>query len=1515
MAKKRRRLNKRVAIVLGCIGALVIALGVTTALTGNWLNRLFPKDPFALMEQGHKFVKEGDRQKADEAFKSAVAAGLSAKSPKMASFYTEISKFNYDWAMDGNGLTETQRRDRFGQSIALARKALLMDAKYVAAQQFLCDVYWNLNVHSGSRQGQDWNAFIKEADALIKLQGDDAETYFRRGSAKGELIDPTYPGELAKEARNDFEKAIEIKPKEPRYWLGLIGHLDRLRGNEVQIEKAFQDAVEANPDDAGLLVNYAGFLRRQKRSEDALKQLDLAVQKDAVLGNLALADYYSANNDKPKVMEVLDKTIAAAPLDIRAYVGKASVLGSDKKNEEALAVLNQGLEALEKALATKPAADKGQSETSGKMQLLYLKANVLMDLVEAGSQDPNDPQRQKLLKQVDECYPMLTATKFSGPMFSRLTGRMALAKGRVNEAEKDLEDAYNNARGFDLKVANLLINIYLQKNLPGKADAILDKLLRVPGQRDNPSIWIAKTRLLMRYRNFERAEEAVARVLLLDPNNPEAINTRAVLKVARGEAPTLPPGVKPDPRTMGLLLDRAVDMWLGGQRDDAIKYVERLRANSPDDRNVFSRLFGMYRAVGKLDEAEKLVDEAIKARPEDKTLVARRKLLRETDPNTQYKILLDIADEYPSPQSWLEKAAIAASFGKDKQADYRNFLNKASEKDPNNIGVVERLLENAIFNHDWKAADDCVARAGRANLDGCKGRLYRMRVDTARMDFDAVIATGLDILKDDPNRKDARCLLGQAYLRKRFFQQAYDSFKIVYDNDPGYTPALKGLVAATSTTGLNRESEYREYVARAYALAPNDPYIRECNMEIEQATTSPQELIVQREKALVQSPNDLRNIVSLGALYERVSRFDEAENMYVTFFQKADNKLMGAQVLCGFYQRRNRPKDVERVIEPMLGESTDPVGVRVLYAEFLTRTEPQRAQAFLENAIVADPKDPRGHLGLARFWAAQATQAAQAAQDLQDLQTKWKEAVNAMADYVRVRPEDIGGIKELVRYCIEAGEYELAGKRLEGLLKADPRDAASETLRGLLALRQSKKIQDLEEPIRLFSQAIQDGPAYAEPLIYRAQVYLIKGESARAKADLQEAKRLTNRIDVSMQLGTVLEALRDEGAELVYREIHNDRPDYAPAIARLVTIYMNRQKYPELEKLLAEAKKTMPSDPTVFLWEAQMWRVRDNISSMLAALAEAVRLAPNSPECLQPYLMSLMEAKQYDQVVKVSEPYLQNKDFAGWVGAIRAGALFKLKRFDEADQLFLASLNAIQPQLVLLEAQQMQAAYGNQGAISRFRRWMEGGLKNWRAHLVLGLLQAEQKDPKEAVKNLIQARDLAQEPEAKYLANRHLGAAYYQLNMFKDCEQAYLAALSSLPKGAMDAQIANNLAYLYTNDLNEPNKALPFAEQASKRAPNDAKILDTYGWTLAKLGNLPEAEQALLRAVQLESPLTVSRYHLGWVYEQLKRLDEAKKQYQQGLTIINDKPDDPLYGIIKAALERVNQKLERGSGK
>jgi len=977
-------------------------------------------------------------------------------------------------------------------------------------------------------------------------------------------------------------------------------------------------------------------------------------------------------------------------------------------------------------------------------------------------------------------------------------------------------------------------------------------------------------------------------VLQVDPNNAEAMNTKMLIAAVQGENPTLPPNIVPDARTIGMLLGRATAIWLDGRHDDAIKYVEGLYAKAPKSKKIFSRLFGMYRSAKRLAEAEKIVDDAIKARPDDKTLMARKMLLREDDRAKQYEILLKIADEYSSPQRELEKAAVAASFGPEKAADYLRFLKEASKAAPDNISVVNNMLTYAVKQGDWALAEDCVARARKANLDGCNGQLYEMRLAGIRKHPDKVIALALGVLKDKPNSKGVRAMLGQAYMMKRFYDQAYDAFKTVYDNDPSYMPALIGLAKVTSAQG--KESEYRGYVAAAYRLSPSIPYIRERKLAIEQETTKPEELIVQREQTLRQSPNDLRNIVGLGRLYERVNRIGDAEKMYTSFHEKSANKILGARVLCGFFLRFNRMKDIARIVDPML-DHEDPVGVRVLYAELLTRSMPDKAKVYLENAITVDPNDPRGHLGLARFWA---------------VQSKWSDAANAMGGYIRLRPKDIGGVKELIRYFIQAKEYTSAGKHLKPLLQSNPMDASALTLSGIMAWRRAQ----INEALRLFSQAIQNNRSYAEPLLYRAQVYLAKGENVRAKADLLEAKRLTHLASVSMKLGMVFEALHDtESAELIYREIHGDQPDYTPAIDRLFAIYMRRQKWPELEKLLAEAKKMMPTNPIYHVQEANMWRARGNIPKKLDALDEAIRLRPDSAVNLRFYLLSLLEAKQYDQVIKVSDPYMAKPEFAGWVGAVRAGALARQQKTAEADQQFRVSLETIPPAYTMLLAQQMTQAYGIDGTIAKFHQWIKGGLDSWRAHLLLGMLYADSQKLDEAVKELVKASQVAVEPQAKYLANRHLGSVYYRMKRFRDCEKSYLAALSN-QKG--DVQVANNLAYMYTNDLNEPEKAKPFAAKAALRAPNNASILDTYGWTLAKLNSLAESERVLLQAVQLESPLAVSRYHLGWVYEQLGRLAEASKQYREGLEM---KPDDPLYGQLKQASERVSKKMQRGSGK
>ena len=60
----------------------------------------------------------------------------------------------------------------------------------------------------------------------------------------------------------------------------------------------------------------------------------------------------------------------------------------------------------------------------------------------------------------------------------------------------------------------------------------------------------------------------------------------------------------------------------------------------------------------------------------------------------------------------------------------------------------------------------------------------------------------------------------------------------------------------------------------------------------------------------------------------------------------------------------------------------------------------------------------------------------------------------------------------------------------------------------------------------------------------------------------------------------------------------------------------------------------------------------------------------------------------------------------------------------------------------------------------------------------------------------------------------------------------------------------NNLAYLYTNTLNQPQKAKPLIERALRQRPGDMNLLDTYAWTLAKLGKNEQALEYLRKVVR-----------------------------------------------------------------
>ena len=83
-----------------------------------------------------------------------------------------------------------------------------------------------------------------------------------------------------------------------------------------------------------------------------------------------------------------------------------------------------------------------------------------------------------------------------------------------------------------------------------------------------------------------------------------------------------------------------------------------------------------------------------------------------------------------------------------------------------------------------------------------------------------------------------------------------------------------------------------------------------------------------------------------------------------------------------------------------------------------------------------------------------------------------------------------------------------------------------------------------------------------------------------------------------------------------------------------------------------------------------------------------------------------------------------------------------------------------------------------------------------------------------------------------------LALIYEQMRDYPKARDAYEKLLSINPDFV---PALNNLAYLYTERLNDLNKAYDLARKAHDLQPQDAAAADTLGWVLYKRGDYQQA--------------------------------------------------------------------------
>jgi tetratricopeptide (TPR) repeat protein len=368
------------------------------------------------------------------------------------------------------------------------------------------------------------------------------------------------------------------------------------------------------------------------------------------------------------------------------------------------------------------------------------------------------------------------------------------------------------------------------------------------------------------------------------------------------------------------------------------------------------------------------------------------------------------------------------------------------------------------------------------------------------------------------------------------------------------------------------------------------------------------------------------------------------------------------------------------------------------------------------------------------------------------------------------------------------------------------------------------------------------------------------------------------------------------------------------------------------ERIVDEVVKRFPGEPRVALLRASQLREsgkRDEARKVLAELDANPALAPE---------LRMLVAAEYDELgdYQASAAALARGPQDEHTYALRASLLARSE-----DKTALAALydelkrdaGKPDPQRRLLLGQIAEFLERYDQALEWYRG-VPGGEQKWPARLRSANVLHELKRGPEALKALHDLQSDAAAPEEARrdayileaeLRNRdkedtaELDAYARGLAAFPDDpEILYARALGwerrdNIPRAEADFRkilvadpdstaALNALGYTLADRTTRYQEALELIDRARAADPDNAAIIDSYGWVLYRLGRKEEALVELRRALALQKDPEIAA-HVGEVLWELGRKDEARKYFEQAREL------DPENRSLKRVLEKIGLEL------
>lgn len=749
-------------------------------------------------------------------------------------------------------------------------------------------------------------------------------------------------------------------------------------------------------------------------------------------------------------------------------------------------------------------------------------------------------------------------------------------------------------------------------------------------------------------------------------------------------------------------------------------------------------------------------------------------------------------------------------------------------------------------------AKAAIAAALAAKPDFAPALLAQARLQLAGRDVAGALATVDGVIAKDARDRDAWMLKGDILALQGNADGSMQAYRKVIEIRPDMAAAHAALVNTLIRTGkLDEAGKQLDAMKAVLAKHPRTVFL-----DLELAYLKKD---FKRGRELAQTllrgmPDNPAVLQLAGAVEYQLKSLVQAEDYFNKALSKNPNAALARRLLILTHLQAGHPDKALDLLEPVLDKiDNNPDMLTVAGQVFLQKGDTRKAEAYFAKAVALDPKNAARKTSLALTHMAQGN------------------VESASEELERIAAEDAGTRADmaLIASALQRKDYARALAAIDALDKKQPNNPAVHTLRGRTLVAKG----DIAGGRKSFEQALAIKPAHFLAAASLASLDLrdkkpqeaIKRFEAVLKADPKSVPAMLALADLKQRTGAGPEAVAAQLNKAVQAA-----PENPAARLALVNFYLGSKQAPKALTAAQEAVAALPNDPRLLDAQGRAEQAAGELAKALATYGKLAAMPPASPQ----------------SHLRMAEIHLQNKDKAAAQQSLRKALEIKPDTLPAQRGLILLLLDQNKTQEAYAVAREVQKqrpqegiGWALEGDIAALKKsWPEAAtayraaLKRTPVSEVASKLHSVlQAGGKAGEADKFAAAWTAEHPKdlrfRMYLADRASARKDYAA-----AAKHYQAVLQSQPNNAI---VLNNLAYAL-GQTKDP-KALGYAEQANKLAPNQPAVMDTLAMLLADAGQTARALDLLQQAVAKAPKAALIKLNLAKVQIKAGKTAEARK--------------------------------------